>query len=184
MEIWKDIKGYEGVYMISSFGRVMSLPRKKGARSSRKIISLKYDANGYARVSLWKNNKGRDEKVHRLVACAFLGEPPEGKSTVNHKDGRPWNNFVWNLEWASQLENNMHAINVLKNRFVAVARYDMNMKHIKDYESVTAASDDTGAEKTNIVKACRAFPKKTCAGFLWKYISKPRERRKMICYEE
>lgn len=183
MEIWKDIKGYEGLYMVSSWGRIMSLPRGKGSSSTPKILSLRYDRNGYARIALWKNNKGSEKKVHRLVAYAFLGNPPKGKTTVNHKDGQHSDNRATNLEWVSQLENNLHAIQVLKNRFVAVAKYDKDMNHLADYESITAASKDAGAEKTNIVKACRAFPKKTCAGFFWKYISKPHGKRDILCYE-
>lgn len=180
-EVWKDIEGYEGCYQISSLGRVKSLPRGKGSRSHPHILAPRYDGKGYTRVQLFKHNKGTDKKVHRLVAYAFLGEPPEGRTTINHIDGKHDNNRVSNLEWTSQLENNLHSIHVLKNRYVAIAKYDKELRHIKDYESVTAASKDTGAEMTNIVKACRDFPNKTCAGFIWKYISKPHGKRALSC---
>ena len=171
METWKDIEGYEGHYKVSSWGRVANL-RRPGHIGEIMILSPRYDQNGYAKVGLWNKNNVKECKVHRLVALAFLGYPPKGKETVNHKDGRHHNNFVWNLEWASQLENNLHSIHVLRNRYVPIARYDKEMKLLEEYESVTAASKDIGAEKTNIVKACRAFPNKTCAGYIWKYIGK------------
>lgn len=180
MEIWKDIKGYEGIYMASSYGNVMSLPRGKGSRTVPHILAPRYDGNGYVKVGLSKNNHTIDKKVHRLVAEAFLGESPRERPTVNHKDGNHANNKIENLEWASQLENNLHSIHVLKNRYVPIAKYSLDGRLLQEYESVTAAANDVGAWKTNIVKACNAFPKKSCAGFRWKYIN-GHHRRKEKC---
>lgn len=178
-EVWKDVPGYEGLYQVSNLGRVKSLP-KKGGWSQAKILRPRYDRNGYNRVGLYKNGKSNEAKVHRLVATVFLGKAPEGKTTINHKDGNHSNNCVDNLEWASQLENNLHSIHILKNRYVPVARYSMDGHIIKEYESVTAAAQDVHAEKTNIVKACNGFPNRTCAGFVWGYINGHHKRR-IIC---
>lgn len=164
---WKDIVGYEGLYRISSSGEVMSMPRK-GAFSEPRLLKKKLDTHGYYVVDLFKNGAGKRMKVHRLVALAFIPNP-ENKATVNHKDGNTINNSIDNLEWASQLENNLHCINVLKKRFKPVASYNKDGSLIKQYESVSAAAKDVGAEKTNIVKACR-HRTKSCAGFVWEYL--------------
>lgn len=167
MEEWKDIEGYEGLYKISSRGRVLSYPRK-GSYHEPRCLTIKLDTHGYQIVDLYKNGKGKRKKVHRLVAQAFIPNPQK-KKTVNHKDGNPKNNCVDNLEWATQKENNLHCINILKNRFKPVASYNKNGNLVKQYESVTEAADDVGAQKTNIVKACRGQIK-SCAGLVWRYL--------------
>ena len=111
-EIWRWIRGYEGLYQISNFGRVKSFPRK-GSRGTKTtgflIMKPLITRSGYLYVSL--KNKGAMQrfKLHRLVSQAFI-ENPENKQTVNHKDGNKFNNYVDNLEWATQDENNQHAI--------------------------------------------------------------------------
>lgn len=107
-EEWKDIKGFEGAYMISNKGNVMSLPRhgtKVNVTILRKI-SMTHD--GYAKVRLLYNGKDETHRVHRLVAEAFIPNP-EGKETVNHIDGNKVNNNVCNLEWADRSEQLQHA---------------------------------------------------------------------------
>lgn len=120
METWKAITGYEGLYEISSTGKVRSVDRviiRKNGKplpQKGKVLSQtvnKIDARGHlprARVQLWKNNKARLLQVHRLVAQAFI-DNPENKPTVNHIDGNPLNNNVDNLEWATYSENQKHA---------------------------------------------------------------------------
>lgn len=99
-ELWKDIKGLENQYQISSYGRVIRIS-KYGLKS----FSLgSKDAHGYITVTI----KGKIFKIHRLVAEAFLPNP-ENKKTVNHKNGCKTHNHISNLEWATQSENNKHA---------------------------------------------------------------------------
>lgn len=107
-EIWKDIKGYEGAYQISNLGSVKSLKHRGLIRD--KILKPAF-VRGYLCVSLCVNGTKfrKTHKVHRLVAQTFL-DNPENKPTVNHKDGDKANNSVTNLEWATMLENNIHAI--------------------------------------------------------------------------
>lgn len=112
-EIWKDIKGYEGLYQVSNFGRIRSLDRWRnsgtgGYFQTGKILKTKEDVNGYLRVSLLKNGKYQKMNVHRLIAIAFI--PNENNfPIINHKDGNKLNNNISNLEWCTYSYNSKHA---------------------------------------------------------------------------
>ena len=115
MELWKDIEGYEGHYQISNEGRVKSLIGWNGHKyvSREKILkpSLMTSGKSYKRykITLSKNNKRTIHKIHRLVAIAFIPNP-DNKPCVNHIDSSGLNNYDYNLEWVTVLENNMHSI--------------------------------------------------------------------------
>ena len=102
-EIWKDIKGYEGLYQVSNFGKIKSLT-KKIVQKKREFYKKETILNGYSRkdgylmVNLFKNQKCRHFLIHRLVATAFISNP-ENKPTINHIDANKTNNVVSNLEW-------------------------------------------------------------------------------------
>lgn len=101
-EIWKDIKGYESLYQVSSYGRVKSLITNK---------IRKEDTNnwGYKKVTLHKDGKSKSFFIHRLVATHFIKNPNK-YSEVNHKDGDKSNNHISNLEWCTRSHNMKHAI--------------------------------------------------------------------------
>jgi hypothetical protein len=111
-ERWKDVKGYNGSYQISNYGRVKSIARlvknKTGLRVVPEII-LSHGINeyGYAYVILFKLNTGRPFRVNRLVAKAFIRNPLN-KKEVNHLDGDRLNNRKTNLEWSTRSENLKH----------------------------------------------------------------------------
>lgn len=87
--------------MVSDRGRVR--------RTGRGLLKPERKPNGYMGVLLSIHSKLKHCLVHRLVAITFLPNP-ENKRTVNHKDGLKWNNRVYNLEWATASENQIHAI--------------------------------------------------------------------------
>ena len=99
-EQWKEIENYED-YVISDQGRVFSYKRSIFLKPGK-------DTCGYLQVDLHKNGVRKSQKVHRLVASAFIPNP-ENKRTINHIDGVKINNFVSNLEWATDKENTQHA---------------------------------------------------------------------------
>ena len=116
MEEWRDIEGYEGIYQVSSKGRIKSKQREvkngentiKIKKESIRCVQVNKRRNGYCEISLHKDGKEKRYKVHRLVAQAFI--PNElNKSEVNHKDGNKENNCVENLEWVTSKENSKHA---------------------------------------------------------------------------
>lgn len=114
-EIWKDIVGYEGSYMVSSFGRIKSLERNViGANGKRvfvreRIMRQTYHVKGYKMVALTVGNRQKRCTVHRLVALSFIPNP-ENKPQVNHIDGKKMNNNFSNLEWVTPIENLAHAV--------------------------------------------------------------------------
>lgn len=112
IEEWRDIEGYEGLYMVSSKGRIKSLPRikicsKAGHAYRTKEVILKGTSkrNGYQIVSLYKDGKEDRLQVHRLVALTFLERPDAQHDIVNHINENPSDNRVINLEWCTAKEN-------------------------------------------------------------------------------
>lgn len=119
MEIWKDIKGYEGYYQVSDLGRIKSLNRTIvyidndiHYYKEKLLKQYKNKKHGYLNVKICKNNKQLTRNTHRLVAEAFI-ENDECKPLVNHKNGVKTDNRVSNLEWCTQAENMKHAREVL-----------------------------------------------------------------------
>lgn len=133
-EIWKDVLGYEGIYQISSLGRVRSLSRQmfngKGYFNSKeKFLIPRITTKGYYSFSLTKKNKTTDFLTHRLIAVAFI-ENPFNKRTVNHKDSVRTNNSISNLEWASYRENHCHRVSKIakSSKFVGVCFHKATKK--------------------------------------------------------
>ena len=123
-EIWKDIKGYEGLYQISNLGRIKSLPRTNKNRKVKKETMKVFTKlpKGYLKVGLNKEGKTKYCFVHRLVAEHFIPNL-ENKPCVNHKDCNTSNNCVENLEWVTHKENNSYKNHHLKRNIASVIYY-------------------------------------------------------------
>lgn len=114
-EIWRPIEGYEGLYEVSSYGRVRSLDMYVRCKSYRlhkgKVLSPIINTNGYLFVGL----QGKRFSVHRLVAQAFIPNP-QGLPQVNHIDENKSNNNVDNLEWCDAKYNNNYGTARIRGR--------------------------------------------------------------------
>lgn len=150
MEIWKDIKGFEGKYQVSNLGRVrcvgydnvITTARSQYTRNvSPKIINGQINNFGYRCVELRKGNRFQ---IHRLVAEAFISNP-ENKRTVNHKDGNKLNNSVCNLEWATYSENIQHAYDTgLKEGMIGENHHHYGRKRGLGYNAKKVIDTETG----------------------------------------
>lgn len=110
IEIWKDIKGYEGKYQISNLGNVRSLYDENQICKTPRIKVLRLcERSGYHTIALSMKGKRKSFQVHRLVAEAFIPNS-ENKPLINHIDENRKNNNVNNLEWCTQLENVRHSL--------------------------------------------------------------------------
>jgi HNH endonuclease/NUMOD4 motif len=102
-EEWRPIPGYEGIFSVSSLGRVR--------RDTGKILTSVLYPKGYLCVCLRREGIQKNPLVHRLVAAAFLGPCPDGYE-VNHLDGAKRNNRADNLEYCTPKQNNQHAARI------------------------------------------------------------------------
>lgn len=110
-EIWKDIPEYEGLYQVSSYGRIKSLVRKAWNGKSfhllrERILKQHFKSTGYLFVSIYKDKKKKGLHIHKLVAIAFLNHKPSGYDTiVDHINNLKLDNRVENLQLITQRKN-------------------------------------------------------------------------------
>lgn len=106
MEQWKSIDGYEGLYEVSSYGRVRSLDRfdEFGRITWGRVLSPTDNGHGYYTVQLSNEGSQKRHYIHRLVAKAFIKNYKK-LNEINHKDENTSNNNVSNLEWCSRKHN-------------------------------------------------------------------------------
>lgn len=135
-EEWRQVIEYEGLYQVSSLGRVKSL-KDNNDKSREKILRQVKLKNGYLKVNLWKNGKIKNCTVHRLVANAFIPNP-SGFRCVNHRNEDKTDNCIGNLEWCDQ-KYNVNFGSVIKRR-VANIDYKARTENT-DYKARTAKMD-------------------------------------------
>lgn len=173
-EEWRDIDGYEGLYMVSNKGNVKSLNYKKTGKEG--ILKPHKTNWGYLRVRLCKDGKSKNYLIHRLVAQAFC-ENPKGYKDVNHKDENKQNNKASNLEWCTSSYNNTYNDRAKKagrklrndpNRSKAVIAIDKITGLILEFPSTHEASRQTKINQGNISNCCTGR-QKSAGGFYWLY---------------
>ena len=196
-EIWKDIKGYEGLYQVSTLGRVRSVSHEVidsiGRHSIKegKALSLrKSTQTGYPTINLTKNGKYTSFNVHRLVAEAFIPNP-NNLPCVNHKDESRDNNVVDNLEWCTYGYNNMYGTaperrnKSLREYFDehTIAGHDLPTRHVvqyslsgdivREFNSINAAERELGLKPSSGISACCHGKLKIAYGFVWRFEGEP-----------
>ena len=180
-EIWRPVKGYEGLYEVSNEGRVKSLDRESADCFGRvrhiqsTILRPFTDKSGYKSVCPCKNGNWNKMFIHRLVAQAFpeiCGEWFDG-CVVNHKDENPSNNVAWNLEVCTQAYNSSYGTareRSKKKRQKPVIQYSHDGEYIKTWESATIAMRELGINNASIGRCCMGYKKHPHAGgFKWEY---------------
>ena len=167
-EIWKPIRGYEGLYEVSNLGNVRGLVRDwdnrtKAIRNMRQHVSK----TGYLSLRLCKDGKTKLCKVHRLVAEAFL-ENPSSFPFVNHLDGNKLNNNVSNLEWCSASRNIQHAYDTGLKKTRHVLQINKDGEIIQVWDNMSKASESSGVGIPHIYQCC-AGQRLTAGGYKWAY---------------
>lgn len=164
MEIWKDIKGYEGLYQVSNLGRVKSLNYRRTKKE--KILKTKESKDGYLRVTLSNNKDNKIYFIHRLVAQTFLCNPYNHKE-VNHKDENKRNNYVDNLEWCTRKYNINYGKRTLKTQ-KRIIQYDRKGNFIKEWNSISECDNKLNIAHQSICACCKG-KRKTAGGYVWRY---------------
>lgn len=181
-ELWKDIKGFEGLYQISNYGRIRGLLRMKQNGSKQNIvldrIKPSYKAyKGYYICNLWKNGVQHTLKTHRLVGIHWVNNP-HNYPQLNHKDKDKSNNRADNLEWCTNEYNLKHSWaapggHVTQKKgsdgYSAKPVYQISYDGflIGAYGSVVEASLTTGFRANNIARWARKERK--CLTHKWSY---------------
>lgn len=172
MEIWKDIKGYDGCYQVSNLGNIRSLNRRVVNRQSGSTRTCKggmiapFDnGHGYLVVSLCKEHIRHNHYVHRLVAEAFV-ENPDEKTIINHLDYNTKNNNASNLEWCTQVENIRHSVEHMRKPRSKCKPTITGHKHIGfRYGKFRVHIDKIGVDRTfQTIESAIAFRDKVLEG--------------------
>ena len=161
VEIWKDIKDYEGLYQVSNLGRVKSLHFNKEL-----LLKLRLTGRGYYQIDLQKDKNIKRALVHRLVAEAFIPNP-DNLSCVNHKDENKLNNCVDNLEWCTQMYN-IHYGTGLQRRIATQYKPVLCVEKGIIYPSQIEAGRQLGMCHRHINDCCKGR-RSTTGGYHWKY---------------
>ena len=177
-EIWRDIKGFEGIFRVSNYGRIMGYPRRsKDGRilRARLLTGCKY-SNGYLVVNLKYESLIKRVPIHRLVAETFIPNP-YNLPMVNHKDENKTNNRVDNLEWCDAKYNTTYGTardrmrnSLVRNKSKRIRQYSLAGEFIQEFPSIADASNATGAKRSEICSCCKQKESSVSSkGFLWRY---------------
>ena len=149
----KKIKDYEN-YLVYEDGSIFSI-------KSNKYLKPRFNSEGYANVYLHKNGFGKNFKVHRLVAQAFLPNP-HNYSEINHIDYDKTNNNIVNLEWCDR------SYNVRYSKAKRVKQIDREGNLIKVWEATRDIERYLGINHGSISSCCNG-KLMTAGGYIWRY---------------
>ena len=177
-EVWRDIEGHEGLYQVSSEGRIKSLKRtiiKKDGRKQtvkERILKGTPDKDGYLKIGLYcGTGKQKWFQVHRLVGEAFIQNPDE-KPQINHINEIKIDNRACNLEWCTCKRNINHGSRnerVAKALGKPIGQYNLDGQLIKVWPSAREARRQTGFDQGYVSAVARGKYKQAYS-YIWKYI--------------
>ena len=173
VEVWKDIEGYEGLYEVSSHGRVRSLDRVQVGRGHTKprlfkgiILSTFLTEAGYLAIGFMVHRKHKYMLVHRLVAEAFIPNP-DNLPQINHKDEDKTNNHVENLEWCTNQYNMVYGTRLermIKSKLRPIEQLTLEGEHVAFYDSI----EKCGFNYSTVYRAARHGTQSH--GYRWRFV--------------
>lgn len=182
-ELWKDIKGFEGLYQVSNLGRVRTLNYRM-QKGNIQIMKQHINKGPYYVVELSNKNQGHSVRtifyVHRLVASAFpeiCGDYFEG-AECNHKNENGLDNRVENLEWITTKENNNYGTRLKRalatkkrngKRDVPIIQYNLDGSFVREWKSASIAAEELGFSQGHISSCCTG-KRNICSGYRWKHL--------------
>ena len=147
----KDVVGYEGLYGVTSCGKIWSYRRQK-------FLTPSDNGNGYLYINLIKNGEYKRCRIHRIVAEAYIPNP-DNLPEVDHIDNDKTHNYVNNLQWLSHKDNSR------KSKNKPILQFDLNGNFIREWECTA----DVGNEVKGHICDCLKGNRKTAYGYIWKY---------------
>lgn len=173
-EIWKDIKGYEGLYQVSNLGRVRGLDRFVDLKSGKKrfvkgrVLKPYLTGGNGCQYYVVDLTNSKTHFVHRLVAETFIPNPNR-LNEVNHKDENKLNNKITNLEWCTHAYNVRYSIEKIRqnhHRTKVLMINKVSNEVVKTYQMMKDVEKD-GMKKQCVSRAIRGVIK-TYRGYIWK----------------
>lgn len=164
--IWREIPGYNGRYLVSDTGEVLS--RKNG---HSRILKQRISSKGYSRVNLCKDGKMKTFRVHQLVAMCFV--IPGNGCEINHKNEVKTDNRLENLEWCTRRYNVRYGSRTERQKLMVskpVIQISMTGLIIAQYPSESQAGREVGLNSSNIA-ACCSGKRMTAGGFRWRLVN-------------
>lgn len=173
VEVWKDIEGYEGLYEVSSHGRVRSLDRVQVGRGHTKprlfkgiVLSTFLTQAGYLAVGFMVHRKHKYMLVHRLVAEAFIPNP-DNLPQINHKDEDKTNNHVENLEWCTNQYNMVYGTRLermIKSKLRPIEQLTLEGEHVAFHDRI----ENCGFNYSTVYRAARHGTQSH--GYRWRFV--------------
>lgn len=199
-EIWRPIAGYEGIYEISSLGRVKRLARSledtlgRHVHLPEKILKPHINKQtGYPCINLTKGKVTTWHCIHRIIADAFIPNP-DNLPCVNHKDENRSNSVLSNLEWCDYSYNNSYG--QAKEKRKNTMRKNLEGKHKPIYQFTTSGDFvckyNCGVNQTEeklgfLIGDCLTGKSKTAHGYVFSYTptfeyedDKPKRHQKYV----
>lgn len=177
MEEWRDVVGYEGIYQISNLGRIKSIRCRGHIRE--KILKPYVDGKGYLFITLCKDGKRKECRIHNLVATMFI-QKPSNAQCVNHKNGNKKDNCVNNLEWCTFQQNIIHSrtqLGNIPNPPKKVIQKNLDGEILKIWDSGLEVQKYLGIWQPSLSRVCRNGGG-ILNGFFWSYFEMKGEKKR------